>query len=409
MAEKIYAKARFAYNNKSLEWWESNNPVLENGEPGIVSDATNDEWLKIGDGKTSWNDLEWKKGPQGEPGKDAVTDQNYNPESKNAQSGVAVKEALQNKPTIYSGTEVYVAPYATGQIIYYDTSPYKVGDKYFNTDHSQLCICEKIEKVWVNSLHGSTYKDAVYWAKAIPQQAVMYDPESYDLQTGRTVAEAVSTKMNKFGEVLESTTSTSNGDTDTKGVMVDLTMYDSTEINAKELKINGLTEPTDPKQASNKEYVDENVGNINAVLAAIIEGSSVLPSSIINKVIAKAAAGVETQVGSRFVTAVAVRDTGSITVEPNAAYCIISNSESGKIVVYDRITEEPVEFTGKIIGMITGNYGDSNPASVLGLLGIYSSAVITKGTYLAVDSSKSATFSWEGEATVITVKNIKGE
>ena len=157
------------------------------------------------------------------------------------------------------------------------------------------------------------------------------------------------------------------------------------------------------------EGINKSVGDINAVLAAIIEGSSVLPSSIINKVIAKAAAGVETQVGSRFVTAVAVRDTGSITVEPNAAYCIISNSESGKIVVYDRITEEPVEFTGKIIGMITGNYGDSNPASVLGLLGIYSSAVITKGTYLAVDSSKSATFSWEGEATVITVKNIKGE
>ena len=72
------------------------------------------EWLKIGDGVTAWNDLPYKKGPRGEMGHqgaqgpkgdkgdkgekgddaDVVIDQTYNPESENAQSGVAVKEAI---------------------------------------------------------------------------------------------------------------------------------------------------------------------------------------------------------------------------------------------------------------------------------------------------------------------------
>ena len=155
--------------------------------------------------------------------------------------------------------------------------------------------------------------------------------------------------------------------------------------------------------------LQKNVGDINAVLGAVIEGSSVLPTAIINKVVEKAAAGVEKKIGGRFITAVAVNDTGSVTLEENAAYFILSDSETGKIKVYDRTTEEIVELTGKAIGIITGNYGDSNPASVLGFVGVYGSAVITKGTYIALDDNKSGSISWEGEATLITVKNVKGE
>lgn len=92
MSNKIYAKARFAYNNKPKSWWEENNPILENGEPGIVSDVDEGEWFKIGDGKTHWNNLPWKN--------KKTADQAYDPESENAQSGKAVAQAVANKQDI---------------------------------------------------------------------------------------------------------------------------------------------------------------------------------------------------------------------------------------------------------------------------------------------------------------------
>lgn len=68
MSSKIYTKAVFGYREDTLENWQANNPVLERGEPAIVRDGVDGEWLKIGDGVTSWNDLPWKKGPRGEQG-----------------------------------------------------------------------------------------------------------------------------------------------------------------------------------------------------------------------------------------------------------------------------------------------------------------------------------------------------
>ena len=139
MANKIYLNSTFLYREDTLENWTSSNPILEKGEPSIVRDGADGEWLKIGDGKTVWNDLPWKKGPKGDvgpigpqgetgpqgvrgvqgeqgpqgpqgeqgipgekgdvgsPGKDALTDQTYNPESPNAQSGIAVAEAVSGK------------------------------------------------------------------------------------------------------------------------------------------------------------------------------------------------------------------------------------------------------------------------------------------------------------------------
>ncbi|MBO5909443.1 MAG: hypothetical protein J6Q67_06705, partial [Clostridia bacterium] len=68
MSSKIYTKAVFGYREDTLENWEANNPVLERGEPSIVRDGADGEWLKIGDGVTSWKDLPWKRGPRGEKG-----------------------------------------------------------------------------------------------------------------------------------------------------------------------------------------------------------------------------------------------------------------------------------------------------------------------------------------------------
>ena len=112
MSDKIYLSGTFAYREDTLENWQNANPILEKGEPSIVRDGADGEWLKIGDGVTAWNDLPWKRGPrgltgpkgeqgiqgkqgpQGEKGKDAITDQTYSPKSTNAQSGKAVSQAV---------------------------------------------------------------------------------------------------------------------------------------------------------------------------------------------------------------------------------------------------------------------------------------------------------------------------
>ena len=136
-ATRILAKARFKYRSDTLENWEKENPVLLSGEIGVVTDGTETEKVKWGDGVTPWNSLGWWKGPKGdkgetggtgpqgekgdkgdqgiqgiqgpkgekgeqgiqgvpgEPGKDAVVENTYNPESENAQSGKAVAQAIE--------------------------------------------------------------------------------------------------------------------------------------------------------------------------------------------------------------------------------------------------------------------------------------------------------------------------
>ncbi|MBR5011143.1 MAG: collagen-like protein [Clostridia bacterium] len=119
MADKIFLNARYAFRSDTFNNWQNANPILEKGEPAVVTDGTHGEWLKIGDGVTPFNSLQWKKGPKGEQGlqgikgdkgekgergadgkdgKDAVIDRVYSPTSENAQSGIAVAEAVAEKP-----------------------------------------------------------------------------------------------------------------------------------------------------------------------------------------------------------------------------------------------------------------------------------------------------------------------
>ena len=65
---KIFGDARIAFRSDTLENWESVNPTLLGGEIGVVTDGTETEKVKIGDGKTPWNDLSWWKGPKGDKG-----------------------------------------------------------------------------------------------------------------------------------------------------------------------------------------------------------------------------------------------------------------------------------------------------------------------------------------------------
>lgn len=88
MSTKIYAKARFGLREDTLENWVTNNPVLEKGEPAVISDSEDSRWLKIGDGKTDFNSLPWKFAGG------TVADKEYDPTSENAQSGIAVAKAI---------------------------------------------------------------------------------------------------------------------------------------------------------------------------------------------------------------------------------------------------------------------------------------------------------------------------
>ena len=126
MSNKIYIDARYGFREDPLEKWETINPVLERGEPSIVRDGKDGKWLKIGDGVTPWNDLPYKlgpvgpQGPQRDPGvagKDAVTDQAYSPTSPNAQSGVAVAEAVAPISGDYELIEEFTLTEDTEQIV----------------------------------------------------------------------------------------------------------------------------------------------------------------------------------------------------------------------------------------------------------------------------------------------------
>ena len=54
MAEVIKTTFQLRRGNASV--WEKNNPVLHRGEPGFVIDENR---LKIGDGSTPWNELDY--------------------------------------------------------------------------------------------------------------------------------------------------------------------------------------------------------------------------------------------------------------------------------------------------------------------------------------------------------------
>ena len=145
MADKIYLNSRFGYREDTLANWQEADPILERGEIAFVRDGSDGKFVKIGDGSTPWallpyaplpkgekgaqgetgprgdkgdrgstgatgpqgpmgpkgeQGVQGEKGDKGDPGtngKDAVTDQTFNPESSNAQSGIAVSEAIDRK------------------------------------------------------------------------------------------------------------------------------------------------------------------------------------------------------------------------------------------------------------------------------------------------------------------------
>lgn len=66
---RILAAVRFKFRSDIFANWQKKNPVLLSGEVGVVTDGTESEKVKIGDGFTAWNELGWWRGPQGIQGK----------------------------------------------------------------------------------------------------------------------------------------------------------------------------------------------------------------------------------------------------------------------------------------------------------------------------------------------------
>ena len=86
--KNVFVNAEFQIRRDTAENWEAENPILEAGEPALVVDENDKpKYLKIGDGKTTWSELKRFNYP----------DQEYNPESENAQSGKALAEATATK------------------------------------------------------------------------------------------------------------------------------------------------------------------------------------------------------------------------------------------------------------------------------------------------------------------------
>ncbi len=216
MADKMFLKTTFALRSDTLENWQSINPILLMGEPAVVSDSENDEWLKVGDGQTPWQDLPWKKA------KAQIIEQNFNPTSENAQSGKAVAQVVtaardEITPLI---TDLYTnkadkderfavfttdkpltdAPYGTSQWVQYMQVKYGCGYgevKYGPTDYD---VRPKIGDMLICTQNGYIYKVAGLneEAKTI---AVWYMAGATNLQdTIEQLSSRITALENQIGE-----------------------------------------------------------------------------------------------------------------------------------------------------------------------------------------------------------------
>lgn len=94
---------------KTLAQWQSENPILREGEFGVVVDGNETEWLKVGDGVTAWNSLPFKKGPRGTDGADGV-DGKDGKDGKDGNVMYATFEVNENGDLIMYTHDGYTGP-----------------------------------------------------------------------------------------------------------------------------------------------------------------------------------------------------------------------------------------------------------------------------------------------------------
>ena len=138
-------------------------------------------------------------------------DQDYNSESENAQSGKAVKEAIGDKLTVFWGEELkrsmITEPNKNSiKKEVYNTEPDSVfwkanlGDIYVNPNQNIAFICTKQFRL-TRPNTDVTWNETHWSILERPDVDQTYASKSEHAQSGLAVAEAISTKMDKFGEV----------------------------------------------------------------------------------------------------------------------------------------------------------------------------------------------------------------
>lgn len=102
----INSKVRYKFRGDTEENLQRLNPILALKEPCLILDENNKAiGFKIGDGVSSWNDLE----EHNFNGNASIEiDQIYNPESENAQSGKAVAQVVEILEESITNKEQYI-------------------------------------------------------------------------------------------------------------------------------------------------------------------------------------------------------------------------------------------------------------------------------------------------------------
>lgn len=169
---------------------------------GRVIGPKGDKGEKGDPGPQGIQGIQGEKGDKGDKGADAVTDQKYSPTSTNAQSGLAVAEAIGKENKVFVGTELsgLSNPNVIGvkeNIRSGDLLNAKVGDMYLNTYERSLYYITA-----TGYTQTSPYiVGYINYRRLDCMNDLEYDPTSPNAQSGKAVAEAVASKQDKFADI----------------------------------------------------------------------------------------------------------------------------------------------------------------------------------------------------------------
>jgi hypothetical protein len=152
--------------------------IISTPEANVLKELINETNNLIDDVETKLENGEFK-GEKGENGKDAVTDQTYNPKSENAQSGKAVAEAVASitngKAVIHIGT--VLSAENEGVIVGKDfADECNVGDLYFNNETCELLLITKKNHNQLKDQYN-IYFAHLYTTASATMQELLYGDE----------------------------------------------------------------------------------------------------------------------------------------------------------------------------------------------------------------------------------------
>lgn len=170
--------------------------------------------------------------------------------------------------------------------------------------------------------------------------------------------------------------------------------------------------------------MESRLGEVEGVLATVLEGSTAIPKTIVNTLVSKAESehltkmesALINKIGSRLglgtVSTVSFKPAGYENLQPNNVYILVTPDGSGTINVYDHETGDPVQITGKVLAVICGNYGNIAPELNHALVGIITSSGFQQNIYTVQGTNASGesiqgTISWEGTAMMAVLTNTE--